>query len=199
LFVCAHLPSSSECVGERFDGTDADGIMRVPIDPDLVYDLGAFIANPGWSCPTVFLDDGTVLYFSPNGTFTAEQLLAGVTFVIDNPAPEDCVRLPITDDSGNPLLASATTICAHLPGSATCDGSTFASADPLTGLVTIMVDPALIYDLLPQAHNTGWPCPSFIWTDGVAYWNGSFVSLTYDELLATPALVVPQPAPEDCA
>ena len=199
LFVCADLPGSSECIGERFDGADPDGIIRVPVDPDLVYDLGAFLANPGWACPSFFLDDGTVLYFSPNGTFTAEQLLAGVTLVIDKPAAEDCVRLQITDDAGNPLLASATTICAHLPGSNDCIGSTFAAADPSTGLVTIMLEPTLIYDLEPQAHDTGWPCPSFIWTDGLAYWNGPMVSLTFDELLAAPDLVIPQPSPGDCA
>jgi len=200
LFVCAHTPGSADCIGERFDGPDPDGVVRMSVDPDLVYDIGAFIANPGWPCPSFFLSDGTVFYFSPNTTFAPDQLVAGATLVIHRPAPDDCVRLQITDDSGNLLLASATTICAHLPGSTDCIGSTFAGADPLTGLVTIMLDPTLVYDLGPQAHDTGWPCPSFIWTDGVAYWNGLFVSLTYDELLAAaPDLVVPQPSPEACA
>jgi hypothetical protein len=198
LFVCAHTTGSTDCVGDRFDGADPDGIIRITVDPGLVYDLGAFIANPGWPCPGFFLDDGTVLYFGVNGTFTADQLLTGVVLTIHMPAPEDCVRLLVTDDSGNPLPTGAVSICAHLPGSADCIGSTFSGADPQSGLVTIMIDPALIYDLRPLARNTGWPCPSFIAPDGTTFHNGELVSFTVNDLLTLPTLIVPEPSPDDC-
>ena len=73
-----------------FEGHDPDGVIRVAIDPDLLYDLGAFIANSGWPCPGFVSEDATTFHFSPNGTYTPGELRAGVTFVIAVPSPEDC-------------------------------------------------------------------------------------------------------------
>jgi hypothetical protein len=93
LFVCAHTPGSSECVGDRFEGPDPDGIIRMVVDDALEYDLGTFITNTGWPCPWINPDDGTQFHFGAfpnNTTYTASQLIAGVTLTIHHPTEAEC-------------------------------------------------------------------------------------------------------------
>jgi hypothetical protein len=90
LFVCAHAPGSSDCVGDRFEGPDPDGIIRMVVDDTLEYDLGAFITNTGWPCPWIHPDDGTEFHFGPSATYTATQLVAGVTLTIHHPTEAEC-------------------------------------------------------------------------------------------------------------
>src|SRR4051794_7115355 len=72
LFVCAHQPGGSECFGDRFEGPDGDGVIRMAIDPDLTYDLGTFVANTGWPCPGFVAADGTTFHFGQSGSFNAQ-------------------------------------------------------------------------------------------------------------------------------
>lgn len=92
LFVCAHLPGSIECVGDRFEGPDPDGIIRMVVDDTLLYDLGAFITNTGWPCPWINPDDGEQFHFGANATYTPAQLLAGVTLTIHHPTEAECAE-----------------------------------------------------------------------------------------------------------
>ena len=79
-----------ECVGDPFEGPDPDGVIRMAVEPDLLYDLGAYIANSGWPCPGFVSDDGTTFHFSSNDTYTPDELRAGVTLMIPVPSPDDC-------------------------------------------------------------------------------------------------------------
>ena len=197
LFVCAHAPGSIDCIGQRFEGPDPDGVIRMSIDPLLLYDLGPFITNTGWPCPGFVGSDGTQFHFGPNMTFTADQLLAGATLVIPVPGPEDCVRIPTTDDSGNPLANGGIDICAHPPGSSECTGPTNWGSDQ-NGVVTLAIDPTLIYDLRAWDTNTGWPCPSGVLPDGTTFHYGEWASFTATDLIAGVTLVVPVPSADDC-
>ena len=199
LFVCAHVPGSTECIGDGFEGPDGDGVIRMEIDLDLVYDLGTFIANTGWPCPGFTAPDGTLFHFGESGSFTADDFLNGVTLVIPVPEPSDCTpgTVTVTDDSGNVLTTAGLFVCAHEPGNSACVGGTFDGADP-DGVIRIDIDPALIYDLRPTVTNTGWLCPSFIGSDGTTFHHGKTVSFTADQLLAGVTMVITQPAPENC-
>ena len=199
LFVCAHAQGSADCIGSPFEGADGDGVIRMKIDANLVYDLGTFIANAGWPCPGFTASDGTMFHFGESGSFTAGDFLNGVTLVIPVPKLSDCTpgTVTVTDDSGNMLSTAGLFVCAHEPGNSACVGGTFDSADP-DGIIRILIDPALIYDLRPTISNTGWLCPSFIGSDGTTFHHGKTVSFTADELLAGVTMVITQPTPETC-
>jgi hypothetical protein len=203
LFVCAHAPGNSDCIGDRFEGPDGDGVIRMKINPDLVYDLGTFIANSGWPCPSYTAPDGTLFHFGGSGTLTTDDILAGVTLVIPIPELSDCTpptagTVTVTDDAGNPLPTAGLFVCAHAPGSPDCVGDRFDGADP-DGIIRMTVDPSLVYDLRPFIGDTGWPCPSFILDDGTPWWFGEPGSFTPDDLLAGITLVIHVPTADECA
>jgi hypothetical protein len=90
LIVCAHVPGSTDCVGDEFEGPDGDGVIRMKIDPALVYRLGAIVANTGWPCPSFISPTGVPFHFGESGSFTADDFIAGITLVIPQPSPDDC-------------------------------------------------------------------------------------------------------------
>jgi hypothetical protein len=208
LFVCAHLPDSSDCIGDRFDGPDADGVIRLPVDDTLLYDLGVFIANTGWPCPFI-IGDGTELHFGvfPNNTtYTPAELLAGVTLTLHHPDPSECPPpLPtavvnVVVDTGEPLPGPpGLFVCAHLPDSSDCIGNLFQTPDP-DGVIRLPVDDTLLYDLGPFIANTGWPCP-LIGEDGNEYHFGiptTDNTYTPAELFAGVTLTLHHPDPSEC-
>jgi hypothetical protein len=90
LLVCAHLPGSSDCVGTQVEGPDPDGIVRFYADETYLYDLNAFATNTGWPCPWINPGDGTPFHFGPIATYTAAELIAGVTLTIHHPTEAEC-------------------------------------------------------------------------------------------------------------
>jgi hypothetical protein len=204
LFVCAHLPDSTDCVGDRFDGPDPDGIIRFAVDDTLLYDLGPFIINTGWPCPWINPADGTQFHFGPSGSYTPAELLAGVTLTIHHPREAECPRPPfptvvsvVDDSNGEPLLGAGLLVCAHLPGSTECVGTRFWSSDP-DGIIRFVVDDTLLYDLNAFITNTGWPCPWISPDDGTPFHFGPIAIYTPAELLAGVTLTIHHPTEAEC-
>jgi hypothetical protein len=191
LFLCAHLPGSEECVEGPFEGADPDGVIRIEVNPELLYDLGAFYGTTEWPCPGFPLENGDQLYFGDSGTFDADQLLAGITLVVQKPDPLDCVVVNVTDQFGTSLSAGLF-VCGHEPGSDECIGDGFGTTDA-NGLIRIEVDPTLIYDLRAFYASDEWPCPDFVADDGTHFHWGEEGTFTADQLLAGVTLVVPKP------
>lgn len=89
LFVCPLGPDGTPCGGPTFDGPDADGVIRLPVDPAVTYRLSAFVVNTGWPCPA-FVNDAGSFHFSPERDVLGADLLGGTTFVIRRPTVDDC-------------------------------------------------------------------------------------------------------------
>jgi hypothetical protein len=196
LFLCAHRPGSEECLEGPYEGADPDGVIRIKVNPELVYDLGAFYATAEWPCPGYPLEDGNQLYFGDSGTFDAGQLLAGVTLVVRKPSPFDCAPVTVTDESGNLLTTAGMWVCGHVPGDTTCVGETSDGSDP-DGVIRLQLDPTLDYDLTPWYVTSEWPCPGFPLGDGEFYYGGATVTLTA-AAIATGTLTLVVPKPTNC-
>jgi hypothetical protein len=178
------------------------------IDIALLYDLGAFITNTGWPCPWVNPDDGTEFHFGPSGTYTAAQLIAGVTLTIHHPSEAECAPPPtpnavvsvVDDSTGDPLTGAGLFVCAHAPGSSECVGDRFEGPDP-DGVIRMVVDDALEYDLGTFITNTGWPCPWINPDDGTEFHFGAFpnnTTYTASQLIAGVTLSIHHPTEAEC-
>jgi hypothetical protein len=208
LFVCAHAPGDTACVGDRFAGSDSDGIIRMVVDDTLDYDLGTFITNTGWPCPWINPDDGTEFHFGafPNTTtYTASQLVAGVTLTIHHPSAAECAPPPtptvvsvVDDANGETLLFAGLLVCAHTPGSAECGGTSVEGPDA-DGVIRFVVDESLDYDLNAFITNTGWPCPWISPDDGTPFHFGPIATYTASQLLTGVTLTVHHPSAAECA
>jgi hypothetical protein len=142
--------------------TDANGTIRMQVTPGTTYDMGAFVADTGWPCPSWVGPDGTQLHIANRRPVTAEELLAGMTFVIHKPDASECVPVPtaeirMVDESGAPLPAAFVSTCGY-------DASTPPMYEPGTtnvcspdsgwegpdgdGVIRVPVaDPTLMYDI----------------------------------------------------
>lgn len=89
FIVCAREPGSAACIGEQFPYLGPGDVKRMVVEPGLVYDVQAYVANIGWPCGFTNTD-GTVFHFSERVTRTADELLPGLTLTIVEPAPTDC-------------------------------------------------------------------------------------------------------------
>jgi hypothetical protein len=89
LIVCPYAADGTPCAAPSFDNADADGVIRLDVDPAVTYNLGAFIAGTGWPCP--FVDpSGNTFHFSPTRDVLGADLLGGTTFVIRVPLASEC-------------------------------------------------------------------------------------------------------------
>jgi hypothetical protein len=87
LIVCSHAPGEP-CVNTTFANGGTEGEAHLEVDPDLVYDLRAFVGEQDWPCP--FETDTGPIWFGEGGTFTPAQLAGGVTLHIVEPDPDSC-------------------------------------------------------------------------------------------------------------
>ncbi len=87
LIVCGHA-EGAPCENTEFAGSGADGVVRLESDPDLVYDLTAFVGDQDW--PGGFPTDTGPIWFGEGGTFSPTELVNGITLEIVEPDPDSC-------------------------------------------------------------------------------------------------------------
>ena len=168
--------------------TDPNGVIRVKVTPGTTYEVGAFLANSGWPCPAYTSPDGSTFHFSEQRTVTAEQLVAGQTFIIPKPTIADCVPVTVVDDSGNPI-----------PGAGLFINNGFGNGltDP-NGVIRVKVTPGTTYEVGAFLANSGWPCPSYTSPDGSTFHFSEQRTVTAEQLLAGQTFIIPKPDPSDC-
>ena len=92
------------------------GVGRLVLEADREYGLLAFVQNPdpAWACPGLPVGDD-MLYLAPEQVGgLGREIPKTVTFTIAEPSPLECIPVPVTTDSGEPLPAAALFMCGHL-------------------------------------------------------------------------------------
>jgi hypothetical protein len=91
MFVCPLAPDGTPCAGPSFDGPDPDGVIRLDLDPMVMYRMNAFIATSGWPCPAYVSPSGQTFHFSPTQDLLGADLAGTTTtFVIHHPDSTEC-------------------------------------------------------------------------------------------------------------
>jgi hypothetical protein len=119
--------------------TDADGVIRISVEPGQTYDVGAFVADAGWPCPFVW--EGTELHFSDRRQLSTDELLAGPTFVVRIPDSSECeptqiATVLVVDQSGAPVAGAGLFV-----------NGGFAGPTGAAGEVQFVVEPELTYQV----------------------------------------------------
>jgi hypothetical protein len=207
MFVCPLAPDGTPCAGPTFDGPDADGLIRLDLEPTLTYRLNAFISDSGWPCPD-YLDpgSGTTFHFSPTRDIAAADLAnVTTTFVIRHPDAAECAPpvaaaiVTVNDDAGNPLPSAGMFVCRLSSDGTPCPGPSFDGPDP-DGVIRLdAIDPNVTYRLNAFIANSGWPCPDYVDPGGATFHFSPARDIAGRDLLGhTETFVIHHPAPDEC-
>ena len=94
LFYCGLAPDGTSCACFQFEGPDADGVIRIVVDPTDSHRTSAFITNSGWPCPAFIGANGDTFHFSAERDINGVHLAVGTTtFVIHRRTERDCEEL----------------------------------------------------------------------------------------------------------
>jgi hypothetical protein len=172
--VLACLPTAPPCA---IGFADANGRVRLDVNPTLKYHVFGFARNTGW-CNGYELD-GALWYFSANSIdVSGGQLARPNTFVVAQP---NCITMHILDPSGEPYPAGWGT-SGPRAGMRICPvdncidqgpnaNVVYPGADANGDVVVAGLDPATQFTFLAMAVNIG-GCPPY-YTDpinGDHYW-----------------------------
>jgi hypothetical protein len=205
LFVCPLAADGTTCEGgQSFDGPDADGTIRLAVDPAVTYRLGAYLANSGWPCPQYEAPDGTLFHFSPSTDIVGADLIAdGLTLVIHHPVASECpvdnATVRVVDDLGDPVPTAGLFVCPLEADGSGCPQNQSFDGPDADGFIHLVADPTVTYRLGAFVANSGWPCPQYKSPDGTLFHFSSSTDIVGADLIADGlTLVIHHPVASEC-
>jgi hypothetical protein len=202
VMACPYREGNVDCTQPVTATTDRRGVGRLRLDPQLRYDVTAFVRDPmpPWACPG-FEIDGSQYYFAIDAfSGWPRELPRRATLTIVEPDPSDCApstttaEATVVDADGNPLPTATTGlfICPLAPDGTPCPGPSFDGPDP-DGIIRFDVDPTVTYRLNAFYVNSGWPCPDYVGDNGDTFHFSDVTDHLGADLVATPTTFVIEP------